>query len=52
LATLEKIVGEHLGTKVRIHPGRVKGTGKLVIDFYSIDQFEGLLRRLDVDMGT
>ncbi len=52
LANLEKLLAEHLGTKVHIHPGRNKGSGKLVIDFYSIDQFEGLLRRLDIEVQS
>lgn len=46
LADLQKRLSEHLGTKVFVHPGRNKGSGKLVIDFFSIDQFEGLLRRM------
>ena len=50
LTDLQKKLSEHLGTKVQIHPGRAKGSGKLVIDFYSIDQFEGLLRRLDLEV--
>jgi ParB family transcriptional regulator, chromosome partitioning protein len=50
LADLQKRLSEHLSTKVAIHPGRAKGSGKLVIDFYSIDQFEGLLRRMDFEM--
>jgi ParB family chromosome partitioning protein len=50
LSDLQKRLGEHLGSKVHIHTGRTKGSGKLVIDFYSIDQFEGLLRRMDFEM--
>jgi hypothetical protein len=50
LADLQKRLGEHLGTKVHVHPGRAKGSGKLVIDFYTIDQFEGLLRRMDFEV--
>jgi len=46
---LERRLSEHLGTKVQLHTGRVKGSGKIVIEFYSIDQFEGLLRRIDFD---
>jgi hypothetical protein len=53
LIDLQKRLGEHLGTKVHIHVSRgtgKKGSGKLVIEFYSIDQFEGLLRRMDFEM--
>ncbi len=50
MADLQKRLGEHLGTKVHVHAGRAKGSGKLIIDFYTIDQFEGLLRRMDFEM--
>ncbi len=46
LEDVERRLGEHLGTKVRIQPGRTKGSGKLVIEFFAHDQFEGLLQRL------
>jgi ParB family chromosome partitioning protein len=46
LAELQRRLGEHLGTKVRIHPGRTKGSGRLVIEFFSLDQFEGLMRAM------
>jgi ParB family transcriptional regulator, chromosome partitioning protein len=46
MADLQKRLGAHLGTRVRVQPGRNKGSGKLIIDFYSLDQFEGLLHRL------
>jgi ParB family transcriptional regulator, chromosome partitioning protein len=43
---LQRKLGEHLGTTVRILPGKKKGSGKLTINFYSIDEFEGILTRL------
>ena len=43
---LERGLGTHLGTKVAIQPGARKGTGSLTIEFYTLDQFEGLLDRL------
>jgi ParB-like chromosome segregation protein Spo0J len=43
---LARRLSEHLGTKVQVQPGRTKGSGRLIIDFYSLDQFEGLLHRL------
>lgn len=46
LASLEKRLSEHLGTRVALQLGRRKGTGRLIIDFYSLDQFDGLLSRL------
>ncbi len=48
VADLEKQITQHLGTKVRITPGRKKGTGTLSIEFYSNEQFEGLLEQLGV----
>lgn len=44
---LARQLGEHLGTRVRIRTGRKKGTGHLVIEFYDLDQFDGLMSRLD-----
>lgn len=49
IADLESRLQTHLGTKVRIRPGRKKGSGSLTVDFYSFDEFEGLLRRLGFD---
>ncbi len=43
---LERQLSDHLGTRVRIHPGKKKGTGRLAIEFYSLDQFDGLMERL------
>ena len=36
-------LGNHLGTKIKVTLGSKKGSGKLVIDFYSNEQFEGIL---------
>ena len=43
---LERQLSDHLGTRVRVHPGKKKGTGRLEIEFYSLDQFDGLMQRL------
>ncbi len=43
---LERRLSDHLGTRVGIEPGRKKGTGRLTIEFYSLDQFDGLMARL------
>jgi ParB family chromosome partitioning protein len=45
LARLENEVSERLGTSVEIRPGR-KGSGKLVIQYSSLDHLEQLLRKL------
>ena len=47
-AALERELSQQLGTKVVLQPGRTKGSGRLVIEFYSLDQFDGLLQRLGV----
>jgi ParB family chromosome partitioning protein len=39
-------LGDHLGTKIKIALGSKKGNGKLIIDFYSNDQLEGIFDRL------
>jgi len=49
LSDLQKQLCQHLGTKVHLRPGRTKGSGKLIIEFYTLDQFEGLMRRMQFD---
>lgn len=49
LENLQRRLGEHLGTKVKIIPGRKSGSGKLVIDFFDIDHFEGIMRLLQFE---
>ncbi len=48
-ADLEKKLGDHLGTKVSIKTNKAGTKGRLVIDFYGIDHFDGLVRSLGVD---
>ena len=43
---MEVRLGAHLGTKVKIALGRKKGTGRMTLDFYSLEQFDGLLEKL------
>ncbi len=43
---LEKQLAEYLGTRVTIHLGRKKGSGRLTVDFYNLDQFDGLMQRI------
>jgi ParB family transcriptional regulator, chromosome partitioning protein len=49
---LERRLGSHLGTKVEIRPGRAKGSGQLIISFFTFDEFEGLLQRLNFDIAS
>jgi len=46
VADLERKLAEHLGTRVSLQLGRKKGSGRLVLEFYSFDQFDGLMTRL------
>ena len=48
LSDLEKQIGQQLGTRVKIKAGKKRGAGTLAIDFYSLDEFDALLTRLDV----
>lgn len=46
LDDLERRLSEHLGTRVQILVGRQKGQGRLVINFHSLEHFDGLMERL------
>jgi ParB family chromosome partitioning protein len=46
VADLERRLSEHLGSRVRIQLGRKKGTGRVVLEFFNLDQFDGLLSKL------
>jgi ParB family chromosome partitioning protein len=44
---LQRRLSEHLGTKVTIREeAKKKGSGQIIIDYYSIDQFEGLMAKV------
>lgn len=43
---LERQLGEHLGTKVHVRTGRGGSRGRLVIEFYDLDHFDGLMARI------
>jgi len=49
LANLEKQLGEHLGTRVHLRAGSKKGTGAIIIEFFSLDQFDGLIAKMGID---
>ena len=46
VADLERQLSDHLGTRVTLQLGRKKGSGRLTIDFYSLDQFDGLMAKV------
>ncbi len=43
---LEQELSRKLGTKLRIFPARRKGSGKLVIQYYSLDEFDRIVENL------
>ncbi len=49
IADLQRRLAEYLGSKVTIQPGARKGSGKITIEFFTLDEFEGLLDRLGFD---
>lgn len=46
LADLEAKLGEHLGTKVRVQLDASKTKGQLVVQFFDLDHFDGLMAKL------
>lgn len=46
VADLERQLAEHLGTRVSLQLGRKKGSGRLVVEFYNLDQFDGLMTKM------
>ena len=46
---LERRVGLHIGSKVKIKKGRKAGTGTLTIQFFTLDQFDGILQKMGFD---
>lgn len=52
LTSIEKQLGEHLGTKVMISSNAKRSRGKVTINFYGIDHFEGLLARMGVRLDS
>lgn len=48
LRDLERQVGEELGTRVKIRTDKSRTRGRVVIEFFDLDQFDGLLGRLGV----
>jgi len=47
IARLEEEVSQRLGTTVKIQTGLKPGSGKLVIQYATLDQLDALLRKLN-----
>ena len=52
IGDLEKRLGMHLGSRVRLKKGRKLGTGTLSIQFFSLDQFDGILQKMGFDSNN
>jgi ParB family chromosome partitioning protein len=46
---LEQRFSRAVGTKVQIKEGRSKGTGRIVIDYYNLDDFDRIADRLGIE---
>lgn len=46
LADLERQLGEHLGTRVRVRTNTGGTRGRVVLEFYDLDHFDGLMSKL------
>ncbi|HVZ93188.1 MAG TPA: ParB/RepB/Spo0J family partition protein, partial [Phycisphaerales bacterium] len=49
---LEKQLSDHLGTRVRIKADSTRTKGKMVIEFYNIEHFDGLMERMGFEMRS
>lgn len=49
ISSLEDKLTRALGTRVQLQLGRRKGTGKMTIEFFSLEQFDGLIARFGVE---
>ena len=49
---LQDQLTRHLGVKVRIKPGRAANAGRLVIDYYSLGDFDRLLEQLGATLES
>jgi len=50
LRDLERRMGEHLGTRVRLRTDRSGTKGRITIEFFDLDHFDGLLSKLGVSI--
>ncbi len=46
---LERLLGEHLGTRVALNHN-ARGKGRMVVDFHSLDELEGILEKLGIPL--
>lgn len=49
VADLENRMSQALGTKVQINEGRKRGSGKIIIEYYSLDDFDRISERIGLN---
>jgi len=49
---LERQIGEHLGTRVRLATNAAGRKGRIIIDFYSVEHFDGLMNLFGFQMRS
>ncbi len=52
LVDLERQLAEALGTKVSVRPGRGRHSGRIVIEYYSLDDFDRVIGALGVHLDS
>jgi len=52
LVDVENQLSQAVGTKVAVVPGRSKNTGRIVIDFYGLDDFDRIVERLGARLDS
>jgi ParB family chromosome partitioning protein len=44
---IEDNLASHFGTRVKLKPSR-NGSGQITIEYYSLDELNGILRKIDI----
>ncbi len=52
LAELERQLSEHLGTKVRIEANQDRTRGRVILEFFSVEHFDGLIEKMGFVMKS
>ncbi|MBX3360462.1 MAG: hypothetical protein KF705_03330 [Phycisphaeraceae bacterium] len=52
IADLEKRLGEHLGTRVKIKTDKSGKRGRIEMAFFDLDHFDGLMQRVGYSNGN
>ncbi len=49
VASLERRIGDALGTRARLVTNKDRTRGRLIVEFYGLDHFDGLMERLGIN---